>query len=305
MNVLSEKTKKITEAFEYCMKNEPLAFRNTFGINRQQFKGIQREQKKLEEAMKKLTPTQFKLIEIFIKQEKIKLEKEFKQRTISLHSCVNAALTQLVDLTCDDIDKFWKDVNEMIPEDIQSRQEMIKMNEKECLEMDKQVREFIIEKLEEGKGIGEIKEDLKFKFSKLSSAQRTNAVKEVKEEWIEEKGAEKIAKIISGEDEELQHNKMDESLKNVGLISSENIMKGTIATAEIKEEPVIKANKLPKISEQLNVNLINFKKDKESLYKIILDYENLISVKREELESIKEKERAVEKAKELLSSVGI
>ena len=46
MNVLSEKAKKFTEAFEHCMKNEPLALRNAMGMNRQQFKSMQRERKK-------------------------------------------------------------------------------------------------------------------------------------------------------------------------------------------------------------------------------------------------------------------
>lgn len=72
MNVLSEKAKKFTEAFEHCMKNEPLALRNAMGMNRQQFKSMQREQKKMEEAMKKLTPVQFKLIDMLIRQERRK-----------------------------------------------------------------------------------------------------------------------------------------------------------------------------------------------------------------------------------------
>ena len=201
MNVLSEKAKKFTEAFEHCMKNEPLALRNAMGMNRQQFKSMQREQKKMEEAMKKLTPVQFKLIDMLIRQERRKVDQEVTERTIALNSCVNAALTETVDWTCDEIDKFWKVVNEMIPGDIQARSEMQKMNEKERVEMEAKVREFIIEALEADKGVREIKEELKFKFPKLSSAQRTNAVKEIKEEWMEQKGAERIAKIISGEED--------------------------------------------------------------------------------------------------------
>ena len=126
MNVLSEKAKKFTEAFEHCMKNEPLALRNAMGMNRQQFKSMQREQKKMEEAMKKLTPVQFKLIDMLIRQERRKVEQEVTERTIALNSCVNAALTETVDWTCDEIDKFWKVVNEMIPGDIQVRSEMQK-----------------------------------------------------------------------------------------------------------------------------------------------------------------------------------
>ena len=62
---------------------------------------------------------------------------------------------------------------------------------------------------------------------------------------------------------------------------------------------------IPTISEQITSRLLNFKKEREAIYKTILEYENFISVKREELEVIKEKEKNVEKAIELLSSVGI
>ena len=296
MNVLSEKAKKFTEAFEHCMKNEPLALRNAMGMNRQQFKSMQREQKKMEEAMKKLTPVQFKLIDMLIRQERRKVDQEVTERTITLNSCVNAALTETVDWTCDEIDKFWKVVNEMIPGDIQARSEMQKMNEKERVEMEAKVREFIVEALEADKGVREIKEELKFKFPKLSSAQRTNAVKEIKEEWLEQKGAERIAKIISGEeDKEVEKEP----------VKKEIVVNEKVKSAEEKEVVLMEAISVPTISEQLQGNLINFKKDKEAIYNIILEYENFISAKREELEVIKEKEKNVEKAIELLSSVGI
>lgn len=295
MNVLSEKAKKFTEAFEHCMKNEPLALRNAMGMNRQQFKSMQREQKKMEEAMKKLTPVQFKLIDMLIRQERRKVDQEVTERTIALNSCVNAAITETVDWTCDEIDKFWKVVNEMIPGDIQARSEMQKMNEKERVEMEAKVREFIIEALEADKGVREIKEELKFKFPKLSSAQRTNAVKEIKEEWMEQKGAERIAKIISGEeDKEVEKEQVKKE-----VVASEKVEK-----TELAEEKV-EVGTLPTISKQLQGNLLNFKKDKEAIYKTILEYENFISAKREELKVVKEKEKSVEKAIELLSSVGI
>ena len=292
MDVLSEKAKKFTEAFEHCMKNEPLALRNAMGMNRQQFKSMQREQKKMEEAMKKLTPIQFKLIDMLMRQERRKVDQEVTERTIALNSCVNAALTETVDWTCDEIDKFWKVVNEMIPGDIQARSEMQKMNEKERAEMEAKVREFIIEALEADKKVREIKEELKFKFPKLSSAQRTNAVKEIKEEWLEQKGAERIAKIISGEEDEKEPVKKE-------VVASEKVEK----TKLIEEK--VEVGTLPTISKQHQGNLINFKKDKEAIYKTILEYENFISSKREELEVVKEKEKNVEKAIELLSSVGI
>lgn len=295
MNVLSEKAKKFTEAFEHCMKNEPLALRNAMGMNRQQFKSMQREQRKMEEAMKKLTPVQFKLIDMLIRQERRKVDQEVTERTIALNSCVNAALTETVDWTCDEIDKFWKVVNEMIPGDLQARSEMQKMNEKERVEMEAKVREFIIESLEANKGVREIKEELKFKFPKLSSAQRTNAVKEIKEEWMEQKGAERIAKIISGEeDKEVEKEQVKKE-----VVASEKVEK-----TELAEEKV-EVGTLPTISKQLQGNLLNFKKDKEAIYKTILEYENFISAKREELKVVKEKEKSVEKAIELLSSVGI
>ena len=299
MDVLSEKAKKVTEAFEHCMKNEPLALRNAMGMNRQQFKSMQREQKKMEEAMKKLTPVQFKLIDMLIRQERRKVDQEVTERTIALNSCVNAALTETVDWTCDEIDKFWKVVNEMIPGDIQARSEMQKMNEKERVEMEAKVREFIIEALEADKGVREIKEELKFKFPKLSSAQRTNAVKEIKEEWMEQKGAERIAKIISGEeDKEVEK----ESVKKE-IVVNEKVEKAKPAKEKI--EAGKESIALPTISEQITSRLLNFKKEREAIYKTILEYENFISVKREELEVIKEKEKNVEKAIELLSSVGI
>lgn len=296
MDVLSEKAKKFTEAFEHCMKNEPLALRNAMGMNRQQFKSMQREQKKMEEAMKKLTPIQFKLIDMLMRQERRKVDQEVTERTIALNSCVNAALTETVDWTCDEIDKFWKVVNEMIPGDIQARSEMQKMNEKERVEMEAKVREFIIEALEADKKVREIKEELKFKFPKLSSAQRTNAVKEIKEEWLEQKGAERIAKIISGEeDKEVEKEP----------VKKEIVVNEKTKSAEEKEVVLMEDISVPTISEQLQGNIINFKKDKEAIYNIILEYENFISAKREELEVIKEKEKNVEKAIELLSSVGI
>lgn len=296
MNVLSEKAKKFTEAFEHCMKNEPLALRNAMGMNRQQFKSMQREQKKMEEAMKKLTPVQFKLIDMLIRQERRKVDQEVTERTIALNSCVNAAITETVDWTCDEIDKFWKVVNEMIPGDIQARSEMQKMNEKERVEMEAKVREFIIEALEADKGVREIKEELKFKFPKLSSAQRTNAVKEIKEEWMEQKGAERIAKIISGEEDEKEPVKKE-------VVASEKGEKAK--SAKEKVEVGIESIALPTISEQITSRLLNFKKEREVIYKTILEYENFISAKREELEAIKEKEKNVEKAIELLSSAGI
>ncbi|HII4494868.1 TPA: hypothetical protein ACY4SY_003038 [Clostridium perfringens] len=302
MDVLSEKAKKFTEAFEHCMKNEPLALRNAMGMNRQQFKSMQREQKKMEEAMKKLTPVQFKLIDMLIRQERRKVDQEITERTIALNSCVNAALTETVDWTCDEIDKFWKVVNEMIPGDIQARSEMQKMNEKERVEMEAKVREFIIEALEADKGVREIKEELKFKFPKLSSAQRTNAVKEIKEEWMEQKGAERIAKIISGEeDKEVEKEPVKKEV--VAVVASEKVEKAKPAKEKI--EAGKESIALPTISEQITSRLLNFKKEREAIYKTILEYENFISVKREELEVIKEKEKNVEKAIELLSSVGI
>lgn len=302
MNVLSEKAKKFTEAFEHCMKNEPLALRNAMGMNRQQFKSMQREQKKMEEAMKKLTPVQFKLIDMLIRQERRKVDQEVTERTIALNSCVNAAITETVDWTCDEIDKFWKVVNEMIPGDIQARSEMQKMNEKERVEMEAKVREFIIEALEADKGVREIKEELKFKFPKLSSAQRTNAVKEIKEEWMEQKGAERIAKIISGEeDKEIEKEPVKKEV--VAVVASEKVEKAKPAKEKI--EAGKEAIALPTISEQITSRLLNFKKEREAIYKTILEYENFISAKREELEVIKEKEKNVEKAIELLSSVGI
>lgn len=295
MNVLSEKAKKFTEAFEHCMKNEPLALRNAMGMNRQQFKSMQREQKKMEEAMKKLTPVQFKLIDMLIRQERRKVDQEVTERTIALNSCVNAALTETVDWTCDEIDKFWKVVNEMIPGDIQARSEMQKMNEKERVEMEAKVREFIIEALEADKGVREIKEELKFKFPKLSSAQRTNAVKEIKEEWMEQKGAERIAKIISGEEDK----EVEKEPVKKEVVASEKVEKTKLV------EEKVEVGTLPTISKQLQGNLLNFKKEREAIYKTILEYENFISAKREELEVVKEKEKNVEKAIELLSSVGI
>ncbi|EOT2968679.1 hypothetical protein ACLBZI_002824 [Clostridium perfringens] len=302
MNVLSEKAKKFTEAFEHCMKNEPLALRSAMGMNRQQFKSMQREQKKMEEAMKKLTPVQFKLIDMLIRQERRKVDQEVTERTIALNSCVNAALTETVDWTCDEIDKFWKVVNEMIPGDIQARSEMQKMNEKERVEMEAKVREFIIEALEADKGVREIKEELKFKFPKLSSAQRTNAVKEIKEEWMEQKGAERIAKIISGEeDKEVEKEPVKKEV--VAVVASEKVEKAKPAKEKI--EAGKESIALPTISEQITSRLLNFKKEREAIYKTILEYENFISAKREELEVIKEKEKNVEKAIELLSSVGI
>ncbi|MDM0478603.1 hypothetical protein QTH27_12530 [Clostridium perfringens] len=183
-------------------------------------------------------------------------------------------------------------VNEMIPGDIQARSEMQKMNEKERVEMGAKVREFIIEALEADKGVREIKEELKFKFPKLSSAQRTNAVKEIKEEWMEQKGAERIAKIISGEEDEKEPVKKE-------VVASEKVEK----TKLIEEK--VEVGTLPTISKQLQGNLLNFKKEREAIYKTILEYENFISAKREELEVVKEKEKNVEKAIELLSSVGI
>lgn len=299
MNVLSEKAKKFTEAFEHCMKNEPLALRNAMGMNRQQFKSMQREQKKMEEAMKKLTPVQFKLIDMLIRQERRKVDQEVTERTIALNSCVNAAITETVDWTCDEIDKFWKVVNEMIPGDIQARSEMQKMNEKERIEMEAKVREFIIEALEADKGVREIKEELKFKFPKLSSAQRTNAVKEIKEEWMEQKGAERIAKIISGEEDK----EVEKEPVKKETVASEKVEKTKVA--EEKIEAGMESIALPTISEQITSRLLNFKKEREVIYKTILEYENFISAKREELEVIKEKEKNVEKAIELLSSVGI
>lgn len=299
MNVLSEKAKKFTEAFEHCMKNEPLALRNAMGMNRQQFKSMQREQRKMEEAMKKLTPVQFKLIDMLIRQERRKVDQEVTERTIALNSCVNAALTETVDWTCDEIDKFWKVVNEMIPGDIQARSEMQKMNEKERVEMEAKVKEFIIEALEADKGVREIKEELKFKFPKLSSAQRTNAVKEIKEEWMEQKGAERIAKIISGEEDK----EVEKEPVKKEVIVSEKVEKAKPAKEKI--EAGKESIALPTISEQITSRLLNFKKEREAIYKTILEYENFISVKREELEVIKEKEKNVEKAIELLSSVGI
>ncbi|MDU1597644.1 MAG: hypothetical protein E6862_14820 [Clostridium perfringens] len=299
MNVLSEKAKKFTEAFEHCMKNEPLALRNAMGMNRQQFKSMQREQKKMEEAMKKLTPVQFKLIDMLIRQERRKVDQEIAERTIALNSCVNAALTETVDWTCDEIDKFWKVVNEMIPGDIQARSEMQKMNEKERVEMEAKVREFIIEALEADKKVREIKEELKFKFPKLSSAQRTNAVKEIKEEWLEQKGAERIAKIISGEEDK----EVEKEPVKKEVVASENVEKAKPAKEKI--EAGKESIALPTISEQITSRLLNFKKEREAIYKTILEYENFISAKREELEVIKEKENNVEKAIELLSSVGI
>lgn len=302
MNVLSEKAKKFTEAFEHCMKNEPLALRNAMGMNRQQFKSMQREQKKMEEAMKKLTPVQFKLIDMLMRQERRKVDQEVTERTIALNSCVNAALTETVDWTCDEIDKFWKVVNEMIPGDIQARSEMQKMNEKERVEMEAKVREFIIEALEADKKVREIKEELKFKFPKLSSAQRTNAVKEIKEEWLEQKGAERIAKIISGEeDKEVEKEPVKKEV--VAVVASEKVEKAKPAKEKI--EAGKESIALPTISEQITSRLLNFKKEREAIYKTILEYENFISAKREELEVIKEKEKNVEKAIELLSSVGI
>lgn len=302
MDVLSEKAKKFTEAFEHCMKNEPLALRNAMGMNRQQFKSMQREQKKMEEAMKKLTPVQFKLIDMLMRQERRKVDQEVTERTIALNSCVNAALTETVDWTCDEIDKFWKVVNEMIPGDIQARSEMQKMNEKERVEMEAKVREFIIEALEADKKVREIKEELKFKFPKLSSAQRTNAVKEIKEEWLEQKGAERIAKIISGEeDKEVEKEPVKKEV--VAVVASENVEKAKPAKEKI--EAGKESIALPTISEQITSRLLNFKKEREAIYKTILEYENFISAKREELEVIKEKENNVEKAIELLSSVGI
>lgn len=299
MNVLSEKAKKFTEAFEHCMKNEPLALRNAMGMNRQQFKSMQREQKKMEEAMKKLTPVQFKLIDMLIRQERRKVDQEIAERTIALNSCVNAALTETVDWTCDEIDKFWKVVNEMIPGDIQARSEMQKMNEKERVEMEAKVREFIIEALEADKKVREIKEELKFKFPKLSSAQRTNAVKEIKEEWMEQKGAERIAKIISGEEDK----EVEKEPVKKEIVVNEKVEKAKPAKEKI--EAGKESIELPTISEQITSRLLNFKKEREAIYKTILEYENFISVKREELEVIKEKEKNVEKAIELLSSVGI
>ena len=184
----------------------------------------------------------------------------------------------------------------MIPGDIQARSEMQKMNEKERVEMEAKVREFIIEALEADKGVREIKEELKFKFPKLSSAQRTNAVKEIKEEWMEQKGAERIAKIISGEEDEKEPVKKE-------VVASE---KGEKAKpAKEKVEVGIESIALPTISEQITSRLLNFKKEREVIYKTILEYENFISAKREELEAIKEKEKNVEKAIELLSSAGI
>lgn len=302
MDVLSEKAKKFTEAFEHCMKNEPLALRNAMGMNRQQFKSMQREQKKMEEAMKKLTPIQFKLIDMLMRQERRKVDQEVTERTIALNSCVNAALTETVDWTCDEIDKFWKVVNEMIPGDIQARSEMQKMNEKERAEMEAKVREFIIEALEADKKVREIKEELKFKFPKLSSAQRTNAVKEIKEEWLEQKGAERIAKIISGEeDKEVEKEPVKKEV--VAVVASEKVEKAKPAKEKI--EAGKESIALPTISEQITSRLLNFKKEREAIYKTILEYENFISAKREELEVIKEKEKNVEKAIELLSSVGI
>lgn len=295
MNVLSEKAKKFTEAFEHCMKNEPLALRNAMGMNRQQFKSMQREQKKMEEAMKKFTPVQFKLIDMLIRQERRKVDQEVTERTIALNSCVNAALTETVDWTCDEIDKFWKVVNEMIPGDIQARSEMQKMNEKERVEMEAKVREFIIEALEADKGVREIKEELKFKFPKLSSAQRTNAVKEIKEEWMEQKGAERIAKIISGEEDK----EVEKEPVKKEVVASEKVEKTKLV------EEKVEVGTLPTISKQLQGNLLNFKKEREAIYKTILEYENFISAKREELEVVKEKEKNVEKAIELLSSAGI
>lgn len=299
MNVLSEKAKKFTEAFEHCMKNEPLALRNAMGMNRQQFKSMQREQKKMEEAMKKLTPVQFKLIDMLIRQERRKVDQEVTERTIALNSCVNAALTETVDWTCDEIDKFWKVVNEMIPGDIQARSEMQKMNEKERVEMEAKVREFIIEALEADKGVREIKEELKFKFPKLSSAQRTNAVKEIKEEWMEQKGAERIAKIISGEEDK----EVEKEPVKKEIVVNEKVEKTKVA--EEKIEAGMESIALPTISEQITSRLLNFKKEREAIYKTILEYENFISAKREELEVVKEKEKNIEKAIELLSSVGI
>lgn len=311
MNVLSKKERTFTEAFEKCMNDKPLALRNAMGMNRQQFKSMRREQKKMEEAMKKLTPTQLKLIEMLMNQERKKLDKEVTERTIALNSCVNAALTETVDWTCDDIDRFWKIVNEMIPGDIQARSEMQKMNDKERLEMEAKVRKFIIEQLENDKGVREIKEDLKFKFPKLSGAQRTNAVKEIKEEWTEKKGAERIAKIIVGEDKEVVEVKSDAPVvteKEVEVIETNNDFKIECTKTEEKSvisQGTVTMDAIPSVSTQLNVSLVSFKKERENIYKTIVEYENFISAKREELETIKVKEGNVEKAMELLSSIGM
>lgn len=165
--------------------------------------------------------------------------------------------------------------------------------------MEAKVKEFIIEALEADKGVREIKEELKFKFPKLSSAQRTNAVKEIKEEWMEQKGAERIAKIISGEEDK----EVEKEPVKKEIVVNEKVEK--TKGVEEKIEVGMESIALPTISEQITSRLLNFKNEREAIYKTILEYENFISAKREELEVIKEKEKNIEKAIELLSSVGI
>lgn len=198
MSFLTQAQLKELEVIESMMKTNPAEFRQEFGMNRQEFKQYSREHSKMAEAIKKMTPTQIQVCEKLIKQERTLSEKQFEKLIISTHSCVNAALNELIEnWTRDDADDFWREVNKMLDEHMEMSNKNETMSKGEMDIMVGSVRDLVFEMLEKGKTAKDIKADMKMKFPKMSGAQIKNAFAEYKEEWSEEKSAvNEIVNII-------------------------------------------------------------------------------------------------------------
>lgn len=305
VEVMEEKFNDAQKAFiEKITENidkSPEEVARALKLNRQQRKQYVKDQEKKIRAARSLTPMQIEIMKQTINREKEKMEKWVAENTMSFYSSVNSVLYSDFGFAGEQTKVLWDRVENLIDEDKEARKEFCEIDEEEWRKMEQKVNEFIKKELEAGSKQKEIVEKLKKEFPKLSTSMRVNAVKEVKEDWSEEKRQAKADKEIKAIKEEEKLNRAIEEVRRVNEETpyepyEEKAIKQTYKGIEIHTLSITE-----QLKSRLDIKANEEEKEKEELKEL----EKLIATKKEKINKIQEDMARMEEAFAILEPIDI
>lgn len=263
MNVLEvKKIKSITDTMmnnfielDKIIETNPGMIKQEFEMTRQQFRQMKRDNNKTADVLRSLNTKQKDTVQMMLKaNERYYLEK-MKEAIAAQTASVNATLTDVLPEWSKDVaNEFWDNANALFADHLEKKEGKI-MTKGELEKLEKEIRNFIFELLDNKVSAKEIKKELEFKFPKMSKAQIKIAYAETKEDW---EAANKIYDVI----QENKKTKKEANPKKETEIPVKSVKQLDEIIKEVKNvteniEPVTMS-----IEEQLKVKLEVFDKKK-------------------------------------------
>ncbi|WP_010295963.1 hypothetical protein [Clostridium senegalense] len=159
------------------------------GLPRNKRRSLEREINDMQKALKTMTPTQLKVLNIVTNE---KANQKMDRFADVMDKCITAQYVILnPNITLDEIKEYQKQLAKLINEDNNKYCEFMNggndfMANEKMKGLEKQVKTRIIQLLEEGKNQKQSLESLVIEFASLSKASLANAFKQTKEEWKKE-----------------------------------------------------------------------------------------------------------------------